>query len=400
MGNIYEKTNSKNKVFCHINRKTKKGYYLIFEQKNRRNSQYNYCEKIHLIGFEKLPSGFYTNDGLGLTASGFLLLQELFAKCSKKLELTVVSSGKAKLYTRSNPAKVQIPHSALSTLNSRIRTIRKIRNDESRAAVRRFLFTQLSTQFSEYRSVTPEYTPGVIADVLRKKGLFTKLNLDDRTKVEEFIPEYLSRVQGTLRAKDKLKVIFESLDAGKKIYLEKIVKEFKQKLARSAQNEALWQDFLSEHILVLRNTYGQVLEKESVTLQGKFPDFLLIDPYNYLDIYEIKKPGTNLLKHDKSRNNYYWDVELTKAISQVENYLHQIQRNSDTLVNDIRKAKGIEIGIVRPRGYIIAGLRKQLTSVKMQDDFRILNESLKNIDVLLYDDLLSSLESFIKRIGS
>jgi hypothetical protein len=54
---------------------------------------------------------------------------------------------------------------------------------------------------------------------------------------------------------------------------------------------------------MLRNTYGEVLEKESVSLEGKFPDFMLLDPYSYLDIYEIKKPSTRLLKLDKSRNS-------------------------------------------------------------------------------------------------
>jgi hypothetical protein len=148
--------------------------------------------------------------------------------------------------------------------------------------------------------------------------------------------------------------------------------------------------------LVLRNTYGEVLEKESVSLQGKFPDFMLIDAYGYLDIYEIKKPGTRLLSLDRGRNNYYWDTEISKAIAQVENYIHQAQRHADSLRNDIRQNKGVEVNIVRPRGYIVAGLRSQLTSAKMGDDFRILAESLKNIDVLLYDDLLASLEAFVK----
>jgi hypothetical protein len=150
---------------------------------------------------------------------------------------------------------------------------------------------------------------------------------------------------------------------------------------------------------VLRNTYGEVLEKESVSLQGKFPDFMLIDPYSYLDIYEIKKPTTVLLRFDKSRNNYYWDTEMSKAISQVENYIHQLQRSSDILINDIRKHKGIDVNIVRARGYIIAGTRSQLKNPKMLDDFRILVQSLKNLDVILYDDLKSNLEAFINRIG-
>lgn len=65
-------------------------------------------------------------------------------------------------------------------------------------------------------------------------------------------------------------------------------------------------------------------------------------------------------------------------------------------MNDIRRSKGLEVNIVRPRGYIIAGRRSQLNTAKMQDDFRILNESLKNVDVILYDDLVTGLDAFAK----
>jgi len=33
----------------------------------------------------------------------------------------------------------------------------------------------------------------------------------------------------------------------------------------------------------------------------------------------------------------------------------------------------------------------------MADDFRILCESLKNVDIILYDDLLESMETFVGR---
>lgn len=70
-----------------------------------------------------------------------------------------------------------------------------------------------------------------------------------------------------------------------------------------------------------------------------------------------------------------------------------MQRNADSFRNDIKDHKGIDVSIIRPRGYIIVGKRSMLTSKKMKDDFRILCESLKNVDIILYDDLLASLES-------
>ncbi len=395
MANILQKKNKEGEVFCQINKNSKKGYYVIFD----RSSQNKYCEKVFLEGFDHLPSGFYTRDGIGLTAAGNFIFQELFDKYKKKLHLTLVAKGPAKLDGRGKLTKVRLPHEALTAVNVEVRTTKRIRNEEIKVEVRQFLAANFATQFKEYKGATARYAGGTLAEALDQKGMLSRLSDDDREKLEDFIPEYLSSIKGTLKAKNKLKVVFDSLDAGKKVYFEKIINEFNQKLKRSTQSESVWQKFLSDYILVLRNTYGEVLEKESVSLQGKFPDFMLIDPYSYLDIYEIKKPTTVLLRFDKSRNNYYWDTEMSKAISQVENYIHQVQRSSDILINDIRKHKGIDVNIVRPRGYIIAGTRSQLKSPKMLDDFRILVQSLTNLDVILYDDLKSNLEAFINRIA-
>ena len=59
---------------------------------------------------------------------------------------------------------------------------------------------------------------------------------------------------------------------------------------------------------------------------------------------------TLLMSFDASRKNYYWSVELSKAIAQVEKYLYEIQRHSDTFKVELHTAKGIDINVVRPRG--------------------------------------------------
>ena len=395
MQNVIEKKNYDGKIIWRIYRRKKKGYYRI----GATSTQFKYCRKVFLEGFERLPSGFYTKDWYGLTHAGRGLFQELYKRFGKQISLTITAGGQSRLDGRGRVTKIRIPHKALAQLNAAVRGIKRKRNEETNTEIRNFLGKQFA-QFRSYKGLKPKYSPGVLAGTLMSDELLARMNIDDREKIDEFIPKYLSTISGTLRSRDKLKVIYDSIDAGQKIHFEKVLKEFKIKLGSKIQNEATWQKFLSKYILVLRNTYGEVLEKESISLQGKFPDFMLVDPYSYLDIYEIKKPTTNLLKYDKSRDNFYWDIELSKAISQVENYLYQIQRNSDGLIIDLRKNKGIEVNIVRPRGYIIAGMRSQLTTTKMLDNFRILNESLKNVDVIFYDDLFENLKLFINRIGT
>lgn len=395
MKNVIEHRNEEDELVFRINRKTRQGEYHILAA----GRQADYVNgPIRLDGFDRLPTGFY-KDGFGLTTAGNLVIQEIHKRFSKPIDLTVTAKGSGKIDARGKTVSVTIPHSKLARLGQIARSIKYERNEEMRVEVQHFLGKEFA-QFKDMKDTEVGYTPGRLAELLSTDGITSKLSTEDREVLEDFIPDYLANISGTLRAKKKLQVIYDTLDAGRKIYLEKVLKEFRSKLARRVQNEQSWQDFLSNYILLLQHNYGEVLEKESVSLQGKFPDFMLVDPYGYLDIYEIKKPSTQLLRYDASRNNYYWDIELSKAVAQVENYMYQAQRQADTLTNDIRKAKSIEVNIVRPRGYIIAGMRDQLTSDKMHDDFRILRESLKNVDIILYDDLLRSLETFVARAGA
>jgi hypothetical protein len=386
-----EKLADDGSVIWRLNRKTGNGYYKVKSDSN----QFKHCKRIVLRGFSALPGGLW-REGYGLTAAGTFILQELHDKFGRPVELTLDSKKQSRITQKSNRTAVILNSKALAGINSQVRSIKNKRNEETRRGVKHFLAVEYP-EFSAYKSIKPKYVAGTLALMLRSDSLLDGLGDDDKQELGEFIPQYLSKVPGTLKSNKKLQLVVDSLTVGRKVFLTKVVAEFNKKMSKGA-SESAWQTFLSDYILLLRSNYGEIIEKASVTLQGKFPDFMLIDPYGYLDIYEIKKPATILLKHDTSRNNYYWSPDLAKAISQVENYLHQVQRNSPTLMTDLRRHKNIDVNIVRPRGYIIAGARAQLKNAKMQDDFRILNESLKSVDVILYDELLQNLESFVKKM--
>jgi hypothetical protein len=388
-----EKLTDDGKVIWRLNTKTRNGYYKV----RADSGQFKYCKRVALRGFNALPSGLW-REGYGLTAGGSFILQELYDKYKRPIELTLDSKKESRITQKAHRIGVTLNSAALTGINAQVRSIKNKKNEETRQGVKHFLFAQFS-EFSEYKRVKPKYTSGGLAAILKSESLVEGLGDEDRNALGQFIPEYLSKVPGTLKSNKKLQLIVESLTVGRRVFLEKVVTDFKTKMLGNVA-ESTWQSFLTDYILLLRSNYGEVIDKASVSLQGKFPDFMLIDPYAYLDIYEIKKPATVLLKYDASRDNYYWSPDLSKAISQVENYLHQVQRNSSTLMADLRRHKNIEVNIVRPRGYIIAGSRAQLKNAKMQDDFRILNESLKSVDVLMYDELLQNLESFVQKLNS
>lgn len=93
-----------------------------------------------------------------------------------------------------------------------------------------------------------------------------------------------------------------------------------------------------------------------------------------------------------------WSPELSKAISQTENYLAYAEQSGVLLKEDVRKRRGFDVRVLGPRGFIIAGTRKQLSNERMQNNFRLLNNSLANVKIVLYDDLLNSLKTFLASI--
>ena len=217
--------------------------------------------------------------------------------------------------------------------------------------------------------------------------------------VGDFLPRFIEKYGAAGSRKQRLFILSGSKKATEVVYIRKIIADFERKLAVKNQSEHSWQEFLRDYILLFNSNYATVLEKENIAVLGsRFPDFLLIDAYSYLDIYEIKKPTTNLLKKDESHGNYYWDVELTKAISQVENYIAHADRNGAQICAELKRQKEREVRVIKPRGFIIAGTRSQLQGEMMEDNFRLLNNSLKNLSVILFDELLDNLKNFLSKL--
>jgi Domain of unknown function (DUF4263) len=105
-------------------------------------------------------------------------------------------------------------------------------------------------------------------------------------------------------------------------------------------------------------SYVTVIDKQNVSIDVSYPDFVLVDVYGFIDVFEIKRPDTALLAFDKSHDNYYWKPEVVKAISQIENYIDAVLRNAAEYTRSIKRKKHVDIRVVRPRGYIVAGNSK------------------------------------------
>jgi len=392
--NLVEHTDDNGHLVYRLDKSKKAIEYFVKKDPTRQGFEF---DTIYFEGFDKLPTGFYSN-GFGITSGGYLLRDKLYSKFKDKFTLLISNNSSSKIVKKGAKHLVILNYEDLSTFQDRIRDIKKDKNNENQIAADFYINRFFPKHFEETEEIDDSlYQENQIAQILNKVDLKENLSKEDAEALIKFYPDFLEIAGAKLHGKKKLIQVSKNKTETEIIYLESVIKEFEKKLSQNLV-ENKWQEFLREYILLFNTNYSTFIEKASISLAGKYPDFMLIDIYNFLDIYEIKKPSTNLLKHDTSRDNYYWDVELSKAISQVENYIDEISKNAHSFRDLIKRKKGIEIRVIKPRAFIIAGHSNQLDSQTKEENFRLLNTSLKNVEVILYDELLSSLNNFLGRL--
>ena len=177
------------------------------------------------------------------------------------------------------------------------------------------------------------------------------------------------------------------------IALEDVINAFQQML-KADPSESRWSEFLSKNLFLIESKYIKIIQQLNVVLaSARKVDFGLVDSQGFLDLFEIKKPSTKLLAAQQDRGNYYWSTDAVRALVQAEKYLFNAERKAANLAEDINREKGVAVSIVRPRAVVLMGCSTQLEDDRQREDFRILRMAIKNVEVLLFDELLDRLRN-------
>jgi hypothetical protein len=238
---------------------------------------------------------------------------------------------------------------------------------------------------------SPAYVPGTLNRILSKKGTVDLLNADDISRVVDILPSLMDK---SAQAKTGLlsKIHFSDLrDKSNKLELKNIIIEYDRLLSKKVQKEHEWQEFFKKNILFFNSSYINLIDRKNIGLSITIPDFLLIDQFQFVDVFEIKRPDFKCLNFDKSHDNFYWSSEASQALAQVEKYIYELENHANGLIADF-KSNGIEINLVRPRGYVLIS-KRDLLNLKGQKAYKLLNNSLKNTQVIFFDDFLNNLKS-------
>lgn len=223
------------------------------------------------------------------------------------------------------------------------------------------------------------------------EGSIRFLRPNDIDRLLEFVENVLEKKYKTAPRRRKL------LNAAKvkidEVALSEVIETF-EVLLKGNTSESQWGEFLQKNLFLVESKYIKIVPELNVVMaSARNVDFGLVDSQDYLDLFEIKKPTTRLLARNKDRGNYYWSAEAVKALVQAEKYLYNAERKAPALVEDINRQRGVAVKVVRPRAVVIMGSNSSLGNKEQQEDFRILRMSLKNIEVILYDEMLERLKN-------
>lgn len=394
---IYEEKNKDSTAYYREHKvRTDEGRVKIFEEYKDKVVYYftsEYLPQITFEGFDVLPD-LMNKYGYGFERKE---LTRFFVNNLKigNRKCFVSESKKSKI----SKTKLTFNYSDLERLVSSINQEQYACNQTKNTIISNFL----SDNFPELKF---EYKPtnnnkNLILRNLNEK-LIEQLNADEVEQIGNF---FVKATEKYSRKDLKERMAFQLQETAKILTLRQIIKEY-EGLLKQNPAESSWQKFFEKYITLFDNRYVKQIKSKNIgTGITKYPDLALVDIYGYVDFYELKKSGAKLLDYDTSHKTFYWSKEVSKTIAQVSDYLQKAKDNSHSFAKAVKQEtetetqEGLSVDIIRPKAIIVLGHSKKLNTAKKKEHFKNLRESLKDIEFVLYDELLERLNNLLNSIA-
>lgn len=183
------------------------------------------------------------------------------------------------------------------------------------------------------------------------------------------------------------------------------------------QLETVWQNYFKKYLLYLFFSYKRILPKVELKnledLKKQYPDFIGVNHYDGIDVIEIKTHLKNILVWDNSHENFAFSSEMSRAIIQTINYIDAIsdsrfKKSKDK--KDLLTYLNIDENLYRPKGIIIISSKDKICKnqnsltedqkKRLEKDFTKLRNSIHNIQIFTFDEILSIAEKYIENINN
>lgn len=350
-------------------------------------------KKIEFRGFEELP-GFINGYGYGFLEKS---INNFFKyKFSVPYISRLVISQKQIRKAGVDELLIHFPD--LQELLTNINQEKRAHNDTLNILITNFLL-RINPSLPFEGKETNNNKELIIRNLNSK--LIEKLTAEDVDKLGKFYVEAASKY----KRPDIVNRMVHGLQKNSQlITLTEVIKKY-ESLIQSNPAESAWQSFFNDYITLFDNRYARKIDYKNIaTGITKYPDLVLVDIYGYINFYELKKSGMPLLQYDDSHKTFYWSKELSMTIAQASDYLQKARENSLSYANSIKmetatpENSGLDVNIINPRAIIVAGTSDQLNTAKKKHHFKNLRESLKDVEFVLYDELLARLKNLLNSI--
>jgi len=134
--------------------------------------------------------------------------------------------------------------------------------------------------------------------------------------------------------------------------------------------------------------YIEKLDKTRIGI-NEDSDMLVASLDGFADLIELKKDIVKLFNFDESHKCYYMTASLSQVIGQTVNYLKVME---DQRFNLAEQHNGFPV--LKPRAKIVIGRSKDFNNEERKT-LRELNDTLHNIEVLTYDDIINRAKMII-----
>ena len=264
--------------------------YLVYEKNfTKGNTKYFlkgkqslFVDSIMLEGFLGIPTGFYLSKkgwGFGASTKGFFVLEIIrqIVPEGKQVDFIITKEGNNYIREYANKVTIKIKATELRRFIEEL-MLQNRRNNED---IRELIASYLSSKFPSKINISSQeygvYQSGEIAEILNKKKVTSKLDEDDLQAIFDFFPKvFKSTIKGRKGiVKDlKIRLAKEGKKITDKIFLDEVIKEFKEKLSKKNPSEESWQTFLKEKVFPFLTNYTKIIDKENISVDINYPDFV------------------------------------------------------------------------------------------------------------------------------
>lgn len=352
-----------------------------------------FVDTIYLDGFTTIPAEF--------SDKGYILGKIPYAfnsalKDKKITKFTISKDNKKAFRITKKGYNVTIPYNEFAKYKETMVSIDTESKLDRKKTTQHFFASMFPTHFEvEDDSVERKkrrFLSGLDTEII------ATLKPNELEQLQEFVFNMLDKKY--IDVSKKIDLITKYKDNVQILAIDEAIKGYEENLQKSS-TESDWGKYIKKYMFLVETKYVRVISELNLSLcTWRKVDFAYIDNQGYLDIFEIKKPQANLLCKTDDRGNYYWHADAVKAITQAEKYLFSAERKGSQLAEDIKRETDLDVQVIKPRAFLIMGLTNQLTNKKMQDDFRILRNSLKNVEIITYDEFLDRLKTLKNRTSS